>query len=123
MLAVLQGRELFNIMAVVTRHFGGTKLGVGGLMRAYGGAVAKSLDRAELITVTPKRPLWLQYQYEDTNRIQAALTSLNLQCIESDYSDHVRSLIEIPDQEWHRVRQELIDQSAGRIRFQDSRAQ
>jgi uncharacterized YigZ family protein len=118
-LAVLQGRELFNVVAVVVRYFGGTKLGVGGLMRAYGGATAKTLDRGDLLTITPKRPLWLEYSYEDTNPIQQALSSLNLVPTENEYTGQVRSLIEIPDDQWEAVRDALIDQSAGRVQFKD----
>jgi len=44
-LAVLEGRDLDGVMVVVTRYFGGIKLGVGGLVRAYGGAAAQCLDQ------------------------------------------------------------------------------
>ena len=47
-LAVLEGRELDDIMVVVTRYYGGIKLGVGGLVRAYGGTAARCLDRARI---------------------------------------------------------------------------
>lgn len=118
-LAVLQGRELFDLMAVVVRYFGGTKLGVGGLMRAYGGAAAKTLDRAELKEITPTRPLWLRYSYDETNQIQSAVKKLGLELLESQYSEEVLSLLQVPAQDWEQVRQELINQSAGRIRFND----
>lgn len=51
MLATIEGRELNNLMVVVTRYFGGIKLGIGGLIRAYGGCTAKCLDRAEITEV------------------------------------------------------------------------
>lgn len=46
-LAVLEGRDLDGVMVVVTRYYGGINLGVGGLVRAYGGAAAKCLDRGQ----------------------------------------------------------------------------
>lgn len=51
MLEVLQKRELNAVLAVVTRYYGGTKLGAGGLVRAYSGSLAKALDEAGTLTV------------------------------------------------------------------------
>lgn len=49
MLEVLRRRELTDVVAVVTRYFGGVKLGAGGLVRAYSSAVSETLDRASLL--------------------------------------------------------------------------
>jgi uncharacterized YigZ family protein len=51
MLEVLQKRNLDHVLAVVTRYFGGTKLGAGGLVRAYSGSLAKALDEAGVLEV------------------------------------------------------------------------
>jgi uncharacterized YigZ family protein len=48
-LAAIEGRALDQVMIVVTRHYGGIKLGVGGLVRAYGGCASKCLDRATIV--------------------------------------------------------------------------
>ena len=53
MLAALQGAELTDVAAVVTRHFGGTLLGAGGLVRAYGGVVARALESARRVRREP----------------------------------------------------------------------
>ena len=45
-LAAIEGRDLINVLCVVVRYFGGTKLGIGGLIRAYGGVAAEALDMA-----------------------------------------------------------------------------
>lgn len=50
-LSAIEGRELDQVMIVVTRYFGGTKLGIGGLVRAYGGVAAKCLDRADITDI------------------------------------------------------------------------
>lgn len=55
MLSVLQHRELTNLVAVVTRYFGGIKLGTGGLVRAYGGTLSTALDAAVIHAFTPHR--------------------------------------------------------------------
>jgi uncharacterized YigZ family protein len=59
-LAQIDGRELTDVVVVVTRYFGGTKLGVGGLVRAYGGAAAEALDLAEIVEVVPEVTLRVQ---------------------------------------------------------------
>ena len=46
-LAQIVGHDVYDVLVVVIRYFGGTKLGVGGLIRAYGGAAGRALDRAE----------------------------------------------------------------------------
>ena len=51
MLEVLQKRKLDHVLAVVTRYYGGTKLGAGGLVRAYSGGLAKALDEAGVLEV------------------------------------------------------------------------
>jgi putative IMPACT (imprinted ancient) family translation regulator len=51
MLEVLRGRDLTDVLAVVTRYFGGVKLGAGGLVRAYGAAVSAAVDAAGTVTL------------------------------------------------------------------------
>lgn len=47
-LETIKGKELVNTVIVVTRYFGGTKLGIGGLIRAYGGTAKKAIDKADI---------------------------------------------------------------------------
>ncbi|MDR1449060.1 MAG: YigZ family protein [Propionibacteriaceae bacterium] len=73
MLAVLAGTGLVNVAAVVARHFGGVKLGVGGLTRAYSGVVQDAL--ADVPRVVPSvRPLWrLRLGHSQAGRLSAEL--------------------------------------------------
>lgn len=115
MLSQLQGREVFDIVVVVVRYFGGTKLGVGGLMRAYGGAVAQLLDRAELKTVTPTLPLWLAYDYSDTSAVEAVLAELKWGASETNYGERVELCLQVPDSEILALYKTLQTQAGGRI--------
>jgi len=117
MLAMLMGRGLHDVVAVVTRYFGGTKLGVGGLARAYGGAVAKALDLAELEVVTPRRALILEHAYEQTTAVTTTLVELGLAPTESDYGAAVRLRLEVPDAELEAARAALIERCSGRLSF------
>lgn len=111
----IQGHDLFDALVVVARYFGGTKLGVGGLMRAYGGAAAQCLDRASFKTVTPTLPLWVQYEYSDTSHVESALLALKLLAEETQYGEKVDARLEIPDYEIVEVYQALSKQVGGRL--------
>lgn len=115
MLMQLQGREVYDLAVVVVRYFGGTKLGVGGLMRAYGGAVGQLLDRATLQTVTPSLPLWLEYDYVDTTKVDMALAALALVPAETVYAERIRARLQIPDTERQTTAETLKTQASGRI--------
>jgi len=54
-LSAIEGKGLDNVMVVVIRYFGGIKLGVGGLIRAYSGSTSKCLDQANIIEIQPKK--------------------------------------------------------------------
>lgn len=62
----IEGRALYHVVAVVTRYYGGTKLGVGGLARAYGGAAGEALDAARQRRVVVRVPVGLAFAFGDT---------------------------------------------------------
>lgn len=73
MLEVLRHREVTDLVAVVTRWFGGTLLGAGGLVRAYGGAVTGALDRAQLVKRVQLTQVTADAPQADAGRIVAYL--------------------------------------------------
>lgn len=73
MLAVLRGAELTDVVAIVTRHFGGTLLGAGGLVRAYGGAVGAALDLATRLTRRPVAIFDLRVGHKDAGQLEHTL--------------------------------------------------
>lgn len=97
-LAPIVGRELFDTMVVVVRYFGGIKLGVGGLVRAYSHAANAVLNSATIVEVVPKVTLQLDYGYDDTVPIAAVLAQLALSQENPTYSERVQSqLLVVPD--------------------------
>ncbi len=70
MLEVLKRRELTDLVAVVTRYFGGTKLGAGGLIRAYGHAVSAAIDRIGIVERRPLAVLAVTADYADAGRLE-----------------------------------------------------
>lgn len=69
----IDARDLTNVLVVVTRYFGGTKLGTGGLSRAYGDAASIALDHAEIVEEVVRIPIRIEFAYDDTSPVQAVL--------------------------------------------------
>lgn len=70
MLQVLRGSELTSVIAVVVRYFGGIKLGVGGLIRAYGSSVTQAIEAATILDPTDVYTMTLDFPYEFTNEVE-----------------------------------------------------
>ena len=102
-LAAIEGKQLSRVMVVVTRHFGGIKLGVGGLIRAYGGSAARCLDQGETVEIHPLIRCVVEAGFEWTGPVHAALEQCEAMKEEEQFTEH-GSRIEIEVRE-DRVRQ------------------
>lgn len=85
MLAVLQGSGLGDVCVVVTRYFGGIKLGTGGLVRAYGDAVKAVLDILPRAEKVPTHTVMLVYPYTYVERIRLLVAEHHGQILEEDF--------------------------------------
>ena len=83
----IDARDLTNTLVVVTRYYGGTKLGTGGLMRAYGDAADAALDRASIVERVVRVPVRLRFAYDDTAPARQMLQQFDATVIDSDYTD------------------------------------
>jgi uncharacterized YigZ family protein len=86
MLNVIERRQLENVMVVVTRYFGGIKLGVGGLVRAYSGTTAKCLDRAGIIELFPMAEYTIKAGFEWTSSVHGLLDQFSAEKLEESYA-------------------------------------
>jgi uncharacterized YigZ family protein len=86
-LNVIERRELENVMVVVTRYFGGIKLGVGGLVRAYSGTTAKCLDRATVIELFPMSEYTIKAGFEWASSVHSLLNQFSAEKLDESY-DH-----------------------------------
>ncbi len=86
-LSAIEGKGLDHVMVVVTRHFGGTKLGVGGLVRAYSGSAAKCLDQAGFLEVLPRVECSIQAGFSWTGQVYAALEAHHAEKLMERYND------------------------------------
>ncbi|WP_296875048.1 YigZ family protein [Thomasclavelia sp.] len=89
MLDVLEKNELSNIIAIVTRYFGGIKLGAGGLTRAYRQSVADALKVADIVEkhLVPLYKITIGYSY--TKKFEHLLKVHQIECINKEYLDQV----------------------------------
>jgi len=96
MLTQLIGHHAIDVVAVVIRWFGGTKLGVGGLVRAYGGAVAEGLAAADLVPWVRRVQVAITHDYASADEIDRLITSLDGRNDHTDWTDTVRRRVTLP---------------------------
>jgi len=115
-LAQLTGRDLVDTAVIVARYWGGTKLGVGGLVRAYGGAAGEALDGA---TVQP----WLQrvgavvvHEHGDTDAVIRALGAVDAIDVDVVYAARVTRYVDVALESVGVLERQIADATAGRAR-------
>jgi putative IMPACT (imprinted ancient) family translation regulator len=87
MLAALTGSGLHDVAAVVVRWYGGTNLGVGGLVRAYGGALARALEGAAVVRCERAADVRLRYRHELTAAVMRCVTTHAARDLEHAYGE------------------------------------
>ncbi len=115
-LNVLQGEDVENVVAVVTRYFGGTELGVGGLARAYGRGVKASLDDAGLVERVPRETFSVAVGYDDSGSVRSLLESAGAE-FEADYGAEVRFDVRVPVDGAADLRDRIRSATGGRARL------
>lgn len=113
-LEVLQGAEVTNTMIVVTRYFGGTLLGTGGLVRAYTRAAQAGIEAAQLSTMRYGAEITIQTDYTDLGKIQYLLGSRQIAIRDSRYTQGVELDIQIPFEQVEEINRILAEATAAR---------
>ena len=90
MLDVLLGEEVHNVAVVVTRYFGGTLLGTGGLVRAYSRSVQEGLKQSIIIEKTKGSRITIQTDYNGVGKLQYLLGQRGIPIVDSQYTDVVK---------------------------------
>ena len=89
MLEVLKKNDLINVCAVVTRYFGGTKLGAGGLIRAYSGSVAQAIVHTGIVEGRLQQEVFVQLDYSNWGKMENFIASENLAVKDTQFTDRV----------------------------------
>lgn len=89
MINVLRKNELHNVTAVVTRYFGGIKLGAGGLVRAYSKSVMEAIGESEILEIEEYDIYIINFEYSDIKTVDSEVRTNNLEIINKEYTDKV----------------------------------
>ena len=115
MLDVLEGAHVTNVCVVVTRYFGGTLLGTGGLVRAYSAAVRAALDNCTLIKKLNGYLLKVTLDYNDYGKIEREAAKKGYLIHEKDYGENVT--VSFLTEDADAIRADVTDMTAGRAAF------
>lgn len=114
-LSVLEKNHLTNLAVVVTRYFGGIKLGAGGLIRAYSGSVASTIKALGMVEVKEQTGLKLELSYPQYQNFANFLSAHGLQEYDTDFSVHVTTTIYVDEKDIDRIQGSLNDFYQGKV--------
>lgn len=117
-LEVLLKEGVTNVAVVVTRYFGGTLLGTGGLVRAYTRAAREGLAGAGIATMRYGKELTIRIDYTDVGKVQYILGSRRIEIAQSRYTRNVEFDIRVPAEAAKALTQELTEATAARVRIE-----
>ena len=119
MLGVLENHNLTNICVVVTRYFGGIKLGAGGLIRAYAGSVALAVKEIGIIEIKEQAGIAIQMSYAQYQEYGNFLKEHNLIELETNFTDQVDTMIYVDKEKKENIKAALVESFNGKVTLTD----
>ena len=116
-LTVIMGRNLTNVAVVVTRYFGGTKLGKGGLVHAYSECTSLVLEKCSVIRKYLYHNFVLKFDYEFTGPVMHIIGQFNVNVLESNYGEQTGLTLAVRRSLFDEFKQQLTEKTAGNISF------
>lgn len=113
MLEVLKARNFYKTAVVVTRYFGGTLLGAGGLVRAYSGSVSECLDKAKIVEMQPAEIVEVLLDYSVYSKVAGYINSEFIKTLSSDFSNGVKLLLAIKKDYFNSFKEKISDFTLG----------
>ena len=115
MLGVLENHNLTNVCVVVTRYFGGIKLGAGGLIRAYAGSVALAVKEIGIVEIKEQAGIQIQMTYAQYQEYGNFLKEHHLMELETNFTDQVETMIFVDKENKEHIKSELIEFYNGKV--------
>lgn len=115
-LAVLRGSDLGDTAVVITRYFGGTKLGTGGLVRAYSEAIRLVVDAVPRAEKVPTHTIMVEYPYRLVERVRLLVSSLHGQVLDEDFAANVTLSARFPVENYADFQSALLELTNGTVK-------
>ena len=115
MLSILKNESVTDVCAVVTRYFGGTLLGTGGLLRAYSDALKEGLAHSEIRSLCEGITFAVTCDYSFLNRIKYLAESMNVTAAEEKYTEVCRITYLMEKEKYASFSGRIIEMSAGKV--------
>lgn len=119
MLGVLENHNLTNVCVVVTRYFGGIKLGAGGLIRAYASSVALAVKEIGIIEIKEQAGISIQMSYAQYQEYGNFLKEHNLMELETTFTDQIDTMIYVNKEEKENIKSALVEFFNGKVTLTD----
>ena len=119
MLGVLENHNLTNVCVVVTRYFGGIKLGAGGLIRAYAGSVALAVKEIGIIEIKEQAGIAIQMSYAQYQEYSNFLREHKLTEIDTNFTDQIDTIIYVDKEEKENIKSALVEFFNGKVTLTD----
>jgi uncharacterized YigZ family protein len=117
MLNALLHARVGEVVAVVTRYFGGTKLGTGGLVRAYAGGVQQALETLPLAERVEMVELALVVDYGRLSALQQLFTAFEVEVLSQAFDTDARYRVQLPDSQVEGFRTAVLEATRGQVRI------
>lgn len=117
MLEVINGSGIHNICIVVTRYFGGTLLGTGGLVRAYTDASKAALENCETKLMQRLIPVDICTNYTDMGKIQYILNTAGVNIVDTVFTDEVLIKVELPYDTHSKILSDITEATGARAKL------
>jgi len=115
-LNVLKRNQLVNVVIFVIRYFGGSKLGIPGLINAYGTAAEKTIKNAKVKKWVQLERISFIYNYDLQNRVDSVLQKFKVKIINTNFGEFIQVELEVEVEKNEELSKELKDVSNGTIR-------
>lgn len=117
-LDVLLAEQIHNVLVVVTRYFGGTLLGTGGLVRAYSKATKMGLDNSVLVDKVYGTELKIRLDYSGTQKVKHIISQLGVYTIDTLYTDVVEEIVVAGDEKLESLKEQIKEVTNGKAEFE-----
>ncbi|USS90072.1 YigZ family protein [Fructilactobacillus carniphilus] len=122
-LEVIKKNQLHNVAIVVTRYFGGIKLGAGGLIRAYSGSAAQVIEAVGIVERVTHEVLKITVDYKNYDQLNYFLTTHDFQIMDADYQADVTVTTSVADSALDQFQTDLQNLLAGNMQIKSEGTQ